>query len=454
MPRMSEGQSVDRWTLVELLGKGGNAEVWRARCDGEEVALKVLNQRRPESEAYRRFRNEIEALNRVGPRDHVLPLLDSHLPESPSRTNLAWLAMPIAGPLSEGLEQADLREVVTAVAEIARTLAQLEEEFQLHHRDIKPSNLYLIDGRAAISDFGLVDLPHASELTGSGRPLGPQHFLAYEMLSDPGNADPGPAHVYSLAKTLWVLATDQRWPPQGEQHASNDAYSIRSYQLHPHASQLDRLIERCTRHSPVARPSMQELSQELEAWLALDSATPQEAFDTSVLWEELRMAAQARLNQKRFEDEQEQCFRAVVRRMQQMLEAVNTEVAENFSAAEFNRRAELLNGFLYDQTDQETVREDLRATIVPGGDMWSTQLVIGTVIRVKRGGDVEYGAMYYLGRVSGVGGHLEHWKSPLQRSPCGSVVLEAGMSELATQIRERFPEWLGKLASALQSSRR
>ena len=453
MARWTEGQSIDRWTLVDFLGKGGNAEVWRGRCDGEEAAIKLLNQRRPESEAYRRFRNEIEALNRVGHHDHILPLLDSDLPELPSRTNPAWLAMPIARPLSECLTQSDLREVVTAVAEIARTLAQLQEEFQIHHQDIKPSNLYLFGGHAAISDFGLVDLPQPSELTGAGRPLGPQHFLAYEMLSDPANAEPGPADVYSLAKTLWVLAADQRWPPQGEQHASNDAYSIRTYQLHPQASQLDQLIERCTQHSPGARPSMQEVSQELEAWLEMDATTPRETLDTAVLWEELRMAAQPRLDQKRSEDEEERCFRSVVRRMQQLLEPLNVEVAENFAAAEFNRRAKLLGGFFYDQTSHDTVRDDLRATIVPGGDMWSTQLVIGSVIRIKRGGDIEYGAMFYLGRVKGVGGHLEHWKSPLKRAPCDSIILDAGMSELANQMRDRFPEWLGKLASALQSSR-
>lgn len=43
MPRRSEAQTINRWTLVELLGKGANAEVWRARCGGEEVALKILN---------------------------------------------------------------------------------------------------------------------------------------------------------------------------------------------------------------------------------------------------------------------------------------------------------------------------------------------------------------------------------------------------------------------------
>ena len=259
----------------------------------EEVALKILNQRKPESDAYQRFRNEIEALRKIGHHDLVVPLLDSHLPNAPSKTNPAWLAMPIARPLAKSLAQSDLRDVVKAVAEIAQTLAHLQENFQIHHRDIKPSNLYLLDGRAAISDFGLVDLPDSSELTGAGRPLGPLHFLAYEMLSDPTHAEPGPADVYSLAKTLWVLATDLRWPPQGEQHASNGAISIGNYRPHALARHLDELIERCTRHDPGLRPSMQQVAEDLEAWLRLDVETPQEAIDLSAKWRELRVGRRA-----------------------------------------------------------------------------------------------------------------------------------------------------------------
>ena len=53
----------------------------------------------------------------------------------------------------EPLRKSGLRDVVTAVAEVAGTLAHLRDEFQIYHRDVKPSNLYLLEGRAAISDF-------------------------------------------------------------------------------------------------------------------------------------------------------------------------------------------------------------------------------------------------------------------------------------------------------------
>lgn len=453
MPRWAEGQSIHRWTLVELLGKGGNAEVWRARCDGEEVALKVLNQRRPESEAYQRFRNEIEALNRVGHRDHILPLLDSHLPEVLSRTEPAWLAMPIARPLGESLTQSELREVVTAVAEIAQTLAELQEVFQIHHRDIKPSNLYLFGGHAAISDFGLVDLPQPSELTGAGRPLGPQHFLPYEMLSDPANADPGPADVYSLAKTLWVLAADQRWPPQGEQQATNRHYSIGNHRPHPLSGHLDELIERCTRHQPSSRPPMREFADDLEAWLRLDVQTPPEALDLSAKWRELREVAESRLQEARADEEQKQCFRKSVRRLQELMEPLNAEIHRQFPAAEMNRREQLLQGFLYDESEHQTTNEDLRATVLAGSGWNPVRLIVGTVVRSKNDGNVEFGGMIFLGRTETIGGMLDYSTFDLKRAPCDSVNLEAGLSELVGELRTQFPSWLDRFVDALKGER-
>ena len=42
-PRRREGQVADRCVIVDLLGQGGNTEVWRAQCGDEAVALKWTN---------------------------------------------------------------------------------------------------------------------------------------------------------------------------------------------------------------------------------------------------------------------------------------------------------------------------------------------------------------------------------------------------------------------------
>jgi hypothetical protein len=87
------------------------------------------------------------------------------------------------------------------------------------------------------------------------------------MLNDPGSADGRPADVYSLAKVLWVLATDQRWPIQGEQRADNPQATIANQVAHPRVVELDMLIDRATRIDPTSRPSMRDMASALEMWM-------------------------------------------------------------------------------------------------------------------------------------------------------------------------------------------
>jgi serine/threonine protein kinase len=88
------GDPIGPWTLREKLGAGGNATVWRAARDGgEDAALKVINTTKAQREPYRRFVQEIEFLRQLGDFPGVLPLLDAHLPQRPSSTDRAWLAM-------------------------------------------------------------------------------------------------------------------------------------------------------------------------------------------------------------------------------------------------------------------------------------------------------------------------------------------------------------------------
>jgi serine/threonine protein kinase len=223
----SPGQTVGPWTLIEPLGRGGNATVWRASRHGSEkpVALKLLNTKKVEKEPYQRFVREIGFL-----REHQ--------------------ALPVAVPISQALDVKPLSDVVAAMAAIADTLAQLQRDFGIAHRDIKPGNLYELDGSWLIGDFGLVAVPDAEALTAEGRQLGPAHYTAYEMILDPTTANPHPADVYSLGKTVWVLATGQAWPPDGHQPVRTRGFEIGDFRPHPRAAALDHEVDLMTRLRP------------------------------------------------------------------------------------------------------------------------------------------------------------------------------------------------------------
>jgi hypothetical protein len=108
---------------------------------------------------------EIEFLRSLEDTTGVLPILDAHLPDAPSRNDRPWLAMPIATPIDDALGSSGLDIVVGAMAQIARTLSRLRAENGVAHRDLKPGNLYELRGNWLVGDFGLIAVPDIGELT-------------------------------------------------------------------------------------------------------------------------------------------------------------------------------------------------------------------------------------------------------------------------------------------------
>lgn len=277
--RPKAGKQIGDWKLVDKLGEGGNANVWKAvKDDGSTAAIKIL---KPSGATrYKRFRAEVELLLTLGPHPGVLPLLDSYLPDSANDATPAWLAMPVATGIVEALgANPALELVVESVASMAEILAALSVN-GICHRDIKPGNLYQHDGAWKIGDFGLADYPSKEALTVPGNKLGPMHFMADEMIANADTADGEAADVFSLSKTLWVLAAGQNYPPQGQLRFDIPQLRLSSYVAHPRSQILDLVIERATHPDPKQRPRMSQVAEELSAWLR--PATPADLSSTDI----------------------------------------------------------------------------------------------------------------------------------------------------------------------------
>jgi uncharacterized protein YjbI with pentapeptide repeats len=259
------GDEVDSWRLRERLGAGGNGEVWKAERNGRVVALKISKTLDPNDGRYRRFADEVLILRQLKDRKGVVPLIDASVPKMPSHEQPAWLAMPIAIPMTRRLSTRLLATTVEAIASIAETMSELHAQ-GISHRDIKPDNLFWYGDGWAVGDFGLVEFPDKQSLTKSGRKLGPIYYVAPEMLNDPVRSKGEPADVYSLAKTLWVLATGQHFPLPGEQKIDSELMQISMYVTHDRTEILDAIGQEATRHDPDKRPSMSTIAAELRAW--------------------------------------------------------------------------------------------------------------------------------------------------------------------------------------------
>ena len=263
-----EGNEFKGWTVHERLGAGGNGVVHRATRADQQGAIKILKREWWAGRRYERFTDEIEGMKRCEGIPGVIPLLDFNAPEKPSKNDPPLIVMGLATPIIVALgENAKLEQVVEACLDIAETLVAMHE-MDLSHRDIKPENLFKFDGRWAIGDFGLIDFDGKAAVTAEGDKLGPTFFIAPEMLTNAVTADGKAADVYSFAKTLWVLATGQRYPPQGEIRRTSSALTISANVKHSRAPLLDSVIDTATLHEPVNRPKMKDIVRELKIWLS------------------------------------------------------------------------------------------------------------------------------------------------------------------------------------------
>jgi serine/threonine-protein kinase len=204
-----EGTPFGRYRLIELLGRGGMGEVWRA-YDSEIdriVALKMLLPQISQDPEYeKRFRREARAAARLDD-PHVVPIYD--VGEIDGRLYVTMRL--IAGTdLHTLLESGPLepRRAVAIIEQIASAL-QRAHRTGLVHRDVKPSNI-LIDENdfAYLIDFGIARTAEETGLTVTGAAIGTWAYMAPERFST-GEIHPS-SDIYALACVLYECLTGQQ----------------------------------------------------------------------------------------------------------------------------------------------------------------------------------------------------------------------------------------------------
>lgn len=225
-----------------------------------------------------RFYDEAVNMQDLNGTPGILPVLaiDCARPGKPR-----WYVMPKARLLGDALgSNATLLDVVQAVAFLADVLACLAEK-QIYHRDIKPANLFWWDDGPVLADFGIASwgasVSRQAGATRSAEKLGPANFIAPEMRyrrpADRGSK----ADVYSLAKTLFVLALPHRgpYPPDGTHRADGEEFFMHEAGKHVFRRQplteLGHVLEAATEFSLRHRLSMADFRDELRAWLDRNS---------------------------------------------------------------------------------------------------------------------------------------------------------------------------------------
>ena len=206
------GKHIDRYNIIDLLGQGGMATVYRAydtRLE-REVALKVIRHEAfpPDvlQNELKRFEREAKSLARLS-HPNIVKVLDygeyegspflvmEYLPGGTLKQKIgspiAWQdAMHLLLPVARGVEYAHNREII--------------------HRDIKPSNILLAENETpTLSDFGIAKLfqNEGTLLTASGMAMGTPEYMAPEQWT--GKTVPQ-SDMYALGVVLYEMVTGRR----------------------------------------------------------------------------------------------------------------------------------------------------------------------------------------------------------------------------------------------------
>lgn len=250
----------------DKINGGGNGTVYRVREEESDdyIALKVLRTGgRSFLKKLKRFKDEVKVVTEYQDKlEGILPIIDYKFDKIEKKY---WYTMPIAIPILDRLNSLENKKIDTIIESIIELSTHLSKfhELSIYHRDIKPSNLYYYQEKYCFADFGLVDYPEKDDLTGLNESVGPKATIAPEMKWDATNADGGKADVYSLAKTLWMLLTDNTYSFEGTYDRTSKIMGLRNYYPEEHLVELEKLLMQSTKESPDDRPTIVEFSEKL-----------------------------------------------------------------------------------------------------------------------------------------------------------------------------------------------
>jgi serine/threonine protein kinase len=210
------GQSLGRYHILEKLGEGGMATVYKAfdthleyNCAVKVIRTENLPQNGVER-ALKRFEREARSVARLS-HPNVVKVTDfGKYEDNP------YLVMPLlsGGTLKQLIKrrgQIPWKEAVQLLIPIAEAL-EYAHEHKVIHRDVKPSNILLTEkGTPMLTDFGVakvVEEESTQDLTGTSTTVGTPEYMAPEQITS--KTVDTRADLYSLGVVFYEMVTGRR----------------------------------------------------------------------------------------------------------------------------------------------------------------------------------------------------------------------------------------------------
>ena len=221
----------DRYEILELIGTGGMANVYKARCHrlNRLVAIKILKSDLADNADFRRrFHDESQAVAQLS-HANIVSVYD--VSTNPDRE---YIVMELIDGITlkqymERRGRMDWRESLHFITQIMRGLSHAHSR-GIIHRDIKPQNIMVLrDGSVKVADFGIACLANAGQML-TQEALGSVHYISPEQAR--GDRIDARSDIYSAGVVLYEMLTG-RLPFEGDSAVSVAIQHLSSVPLAP-----------------------------------------------------------------------------------------------------------------------------------------------------------------------------------------------------------------------------
>ena len=221
----------DRYEILELIGSGGMANVYKARCHrlNRLVAIKILKSDLADNADFRRrFHDESQAVAQLS-HANIVSVYD--VSTNPDRE---YIVMELIDGITlkqymERRGRMDWRESLHFITQIMRGLSHAHSR-GIIHRDIKPQTIMVLrDGSVKVADFGIACLANQGQ-TLTQEALGSVHYISPEQAR--GDRIDARSDIYSAGVVLYEMLTG-RLPFEGDSAVSVAIQHLSSVPLAP-----------------------------------------------------------------------------------------------------------------------------------------------------------------------------------------------------------------------------
>ncbi|MBE6082439.1 MAG: Stk1 family PASTA domain-containing Ser/Thr kinase [Tissierellaceae bacterium] len=247
-----------RYEIIEKIGGGGMALVYKARCRllDRYVAIKVLREEFTSDEEFiRKFRRESQAAAKLS-HPNIVSIYDVGVEGDIYYIVMEYIKGKTLKEVIREKGKLSFEETVDYSIQIAEALAHAHAN-HIVHRDIKPHNIMITeDGRVKVTDFGIARAATSSTVTNTNNVLGSVHYFSPEQAK--GGYTDEKSDIYSLGIVMYEMITG-KVPFEGESPISVALKHVQEEIVPPSHidptinKNLEKIIMKCVRKEQMER---------------------------------------------------------------------------------------------------------------------------------------------------------------------------------------------------------